>query len=472
MMLTAIQASSIYSRGLVLAASLTTPQEILAQISRCQTVLYAPIFDAAAFRTVLAPLSKVSIKAIRERATQADLLAANYERMRQPRIKLGKLLSDMKAVLPVTAMSVPENTARHLLEHLAGPPPKLTTMSAARYFAPIPWEQLRADVRAMKDAVSEDRRLRPTYRQQKPSRAAKRGGKKGGRRSKKAKKDRLHRIANTSEAPILNRLREVAKRYGAEVFLKMRVGAVLKIKRGVIEKDLFEFAKKGEFDFVVATGKGNNKYPLFALEFDGPLHGSDFQKANDAKKDALCEHFNFPLLRIGYNDQRKYGAVDLVTCLAELGLLAEAFQIKKEKGKIPKDVPFNLVNIMAWSDPKQRIPVWLGFVRRMQIQRLYEEDLCGDPIPSCLVGLDEEGNYRALASIRLADRRKVVSVETRLRKQLYPYIPVDLLEELAVHELYAKLSETLKGDLEGETKPSLNKKISKFRDKYEVLREV
>jgi hypothetical protein len=90
------------------------------------------------------------------------------------------------------------------------------------------------------------------------------------------------KLLNYSEELTFNRLREITSNEGAHVFPKVRVADVLNLPGNGLENDLFRFGLMAHFDFVV----NNDKYePLFAVEFDGPLHTtSDVQRARDKKR--------------------------------------------------------------------------------------------------------------------------------------------------------------------------------------------
>ena len=63
---------------------------------------------------------------------------------------------------------------------------------------------------------------------------------------------------------------------------------MLPIERSGIEREHYDYALRAHFDFVVSD---SNHGPLFAVEFDGPSHDDEEQKARDAKKDWLARHF-------------------------------------------------------------------------------------------------------------------------------------------------------------------------------------
>src|SRR5262245_61176715 len=97
------------------------------------------------------------------------------------------------------------------------------------------------------------------------------------------------RLLNRSEESAYGRLQETCARNKVKVHIKVRVADVLPINGSGISNDLFSFALASHFDFVVAD---EAHYPLFAVEFDGPLHQTEaMQVERDRKKNSLCQRF-------------------------------------------------------------------------------------------------------------------------------------------------------------------------------------
>lgn len=64
---------------------------------------------------------------------------------------------------------------------------------------------------------------------------------------------------------------------------QLRIADVLDIGNSGVEASLFAFALRGHFDFVVAEKLS----PIFAVEFDGPMHTTPEQRQRDEKKQRL-----------------------------------------------------------------------------------------------------------------------------------------------------------------------------------------
>lgn len=82
----------------------------------------------------------------------------------------------------------------------------------------------------------------------------------------------VKRLLNRSEAVTNERLRSVCVEHAVSVHAKVRVADILPIEGSGIDDRAYSFALKSHFDFVVVD---DTFLPLFAVEFDGPLHQTD-----------------------------------------------------------------------------------------------------------------------------------------------------------------------------------------------------
>src|SRR6476661_9207133 len=100
------------------------------------------------------------------------------------------------------------------------------------------------------------------------------------RRRKLTCMSNLKKLMNSYEAVTDTLLNKVATEYRARVFAKIRIADVVPITSSGLPNDQYRYALMAHFDFVV-TDKTTE--PLFAVEFDGPLHEQDAKViANDA----------------------------------------------------------------------------------------------------------------------------------------------------------------------------------------------
>ena len=84
------------------------------------------------------------------------------------------------------------------------------------------------------------------------------------------------------------------------------------------------YALKSHFDFVVTE----DEIPIFAVEFDGPMHAQDRQRRRDMQKFKLCRRFEFPMLRITaeYLPPHLYRGYDMLTWCIESWFHLPAFR--------------------------------------------------------------------------------------------------------------------------------------------------
>jgi hypothetical protein len=104
---------------------------------------------------------------------------------------------------------------------------------------------------------------------------------------------KLKRVFTTGERATYRIAQEVSVEFGVEAFAKMRIADVLVIDRSGISNEEYSYALKAHFDVLVVQADGG--LPVLAVEFDGRGHDAN----NDHLKNRLCDHFGFPLVRIG-----------------------------------------------------------------------------------------------------------------------------------------------------------------------------
>jgi hypothetical protein len=245
----------------------------------------------------------------------------------------------------------------------------------------------------------------------------------------------LKRILNRDEEATHGRLQECCKRNSAAVYPKVRIADVLPIEDSGIPGDLFGFALMGHFDFIV-TDLAHN--PLFAVEFDGPLHSSQQQTERDLKKNLLCERFDLPLLRINrayFN--RTYRNMDLLTWIVEYWFGARGIEEAYRSGQLPEDDYFDPMMFLHMPGFEGRFPMWLAADARIALQRWSREGKCAEYVPSLIIGQDDDKTWRAFAALRITEETGVSAV-TGMRHQHFPVPAFDMLDELLaflIHEL-------------------------------------
>ena len=255
-------------------------------------------------------------------------------------------------------------------------------------------------------------------------------------------------LLNGSEAATLADLDEITNPHALRVNPKVRMADVLPIDRSGISRELYSYALRAHFDFVVTT---DQHMPEFAVEFDGPLHEEPHGRARDEKKDQLCRHFNFPLLRIeiSYLPKIYRGKINLLRWIIEVYYMQKAFAEAQEAGQIPYEEPFDPFMIIGELDQlgsgdwKQRFPYWLSVEANMALQKLHREGKIACPGPKGFTDRYANGRLMGFEYIRINETHGVI-VEMSMRPQLFPGVCFyDLLSELLLVSVHEKVSEYL-----------------------------
>jgi hypothetical protein len=166
------------------------------------------------------------------------------------------------------------------------------------------------------------------------------------------------RFLNGSEEAVYQRLLVACERRPVRVHCKPRIADVLPIQRSGISNELFGFALKSHFDFLLIGPDGR---ALIAIEFDGPTHLDPVVVERNAKKDALCNWFGFALVRI--RDEHIGGLTAwLGDCLDRAGLPASRKPIPEDMPPDPPPQPRRRDRDQPRSLPPKRdsMPIALG----------------------------------------------------------------------------------------------------------------
>jgi hypothetical protein len=223
---------------------------------------------------------------------------------------------------------------------------------------------------------------------------------------------------------------------------------VLPIERSGLSGELFDFALRSHFDFIIAD---TDYRSLFAVEFDGPSHGYPTQASRDSKKNLLCERFHFPLLRInaGYLN-RHYRELDLLTWFIEVWFCAKGFDQAQQSGNIPQDEPFDPCMFVAIRGLRGHFPLWLSAKPLMAIRSLAKAGKCKDASPGCIIGLDSDGIFRGIEYLRVTEESAIMT-STAMRSQLFPVSEVEAIEQILPFQTHELLLDVLSGDEQGQS---------------------
>jgi hypothetical protein len=243
----------------------------------------------------------------------------------------------------------------------------------------------------------------------------------------------VRKILNFSEEALELKLRNALKNSKCRVFASVNMRNVLDISSAQLTCEELELAKKSDFDFVVAE---SDSTPIFAVEFDGPVHQRKVKIIIDNTKNSICEKCDFPILRIDEDLlHRKVDNFDLVEWLVELYFICREFYRMQEQGIIPPNEPWYYGSLIGF-DPFIR---WRAIPFKWQQQRKIRS-----AIPYEITSVQDDNYYCSLTAYEIIEGQWIVG-EARCRVFKFDAIPAsELSEELsmivAVERTKAKLS--------------------------------
>jgi hypothetical protein len=275
----------------------------------------------------------------------------------------------------------------------------------------------------------------------------------------------MNPILNKYEELTYSRLSEVSQQNGAHVFAKIRIADVFPITGSGISDADYTFALKSHFDFIVTDRTYN---PVFAVEFDGPLHRDQPQRERDHRKDSLSDRFDFPLLRINSNYiDRQFRGLDLLTYFIEVWFMTVAFDEAQARGEVPYDADFDPALIIRDPKRKERWPYWLSVDLQVRLMKLFQSGRIHDDLPSYWIGTDQWGRYRCLAWLNVTADSYVI-VETGMRAHRFPVFIPDILSQIAIFEVCVELEHVLTGAMEPESRHVLDELRRFFHTNFEM----
>jgi hypothetical protein len=205
--------------------------------------------------------------------------------------------------------------------------------------------------------------------------------------------------------------------------------------------DQYRFAQKADFDFLVTDG--DQRRPQFAVEFDWPGATDDpGMVARAAMKDAICDRFGLPLLRIDGSFLRRVQRRTLVGLLVDAWGTYQGFLEAQEAGHIPYGEPWCYFSVFA-PDPdtgKMTESLALDGPGRRLIQRLCLRGVTRSYGPTSLIRFGNEAFATSYAMIELADGR-FLTADAKVRNFRFPPISAhELAEDLAVENLRTQIT--------------------------------
>ncbi|GAB5521957.1 MAG: hypothetical protein RhofKO_42080 [Rhodothermales bacterium] len=276
----------------------------------------------------------------------------------------------------------------------------------------------------------------------------------------------MKRLLNRSEERVNRTLSELTESWDAHTYPKVRLADVLPIEQSGISARSYRFALQSHFDFVVTDSDFN---PLFAVEFDGPTHKSVVQAQRDDIKDALCQRFQLPLLRVNarYIDE-PYRQMDLLAWFVNYWFAQQAINEAYETGQIHPTEYVDRLMIFSLPGSSSTFPLWLTADVRTTFKQHYSSGKCLDFGPSSFVGVDPQGNYHAISYIAVTESEGLIA-ETGMRTQRFQVPCADVLDAITEHQILDDFQAYLTEKVQGIPLGDIAERVRWYYDNYTML---
>lgn len=273
----------------------------------------------------------------------------------------------------------------------------------------------------------------------------------------------LKRLLNLPESETDRRLREVCEDFGAKVYAKVRVADVLSIERSGIGDEHYGYALQAHFDFLVADFED---LPLFAVEFDGSGHAAPEAQARDRMKNALCERFRLPLLRINrrYLTPR-YSNWDLLRWFCTVYFASKAWEEEVTSGRIPPDDAFFDPMFVSVQTKSGTRALELEGQARAELGRLFRSGDIPSHVPNFTLASGSDRTLRAIAWIMTSEVQGVV-VETAMQRHHLGNWVHFAVRGIALSMLLDRVREALAGSGSEHSVEELQQRVADFERRF------
>jgi Protein of unknown function (DUF2726) len=241
---------------------------------------------------------------------------------------------------------------------------------------------------------------------------------------------KFKRLNNARESQLEGELSIAVGNFEGRVLPKIGLKDVLVIEGSGLNDEMYHYALMAHFDFVVYDAE---EMPCFVVEYDGPQHATnEQQRERDRKKDALCDAFGLPILRIDRKFlEDRFGRFSLVRWLAEVWFLKRQFDQEQAAGEIPLDEGFHPLFFYRSGDSPLR-PSHYPFIVSHNLLR---DALWSGAIKSYDYGVhvakDASGYVNTYAFVEMHDATTLIA-RARLKSFAFePFSAEELVTELA-----------------------------------------
>ncbi len=251
----------------------------------------------------------------------------------------------------------------------------------------------------------------------------------------------MKRLVNRYEKLTHDALKPVLDRFGLSIYPKVRLADVVDLDRAGATGDLKTYGLKAHFDFIICRDEWD---PIYAIEFDGPLHAESTQAQRDVKKDELCQRDGLPILRIHAAHLTKtYTDLTLLGWMVEVAEMQKAFDEEQAAGRISWEEDFDPFFMMSMEPGEPKFPYWISARARTRIERLHNQGRIHHPGSSGFVGRDNRDHFQGAELIAVTPSEGIL-VKGAIRKQQFPVPFGDLLAEILAVQLTRKVETWLR----------------------------
>ncbi len=245
------------------------------------------------------------------------------------------------------------------------------------------------------------------------------------------------RIENKQEERTHEILDDIARKYEARIFAKMRVADTLIIENSGLPNNEYSYAFKAHFDFVIVN---KDSIPEFAVEFDGLQHKFDPSSIyRDKLKNNICRKLDFPLLRITSEYFEKIGRFPtILSWITELYFLQKFFYVAQDKGEIPLDEPWMWFSVCGY-DPVVHYRAFLI--------NAYDKGLCCNDVIKFISGRSKDRkSYATLSILKIQDNKYIANFVECLAIKFFAITAHDISNEISKYNIYKRFRKYIEGN--------------------------
>lgn len=258
-------------------------------------------------------------------------------------------------------------------------------------------------------------------------------------------------------------LNEKCNKHNISIQSKIRLADVFEIENSGLTSDMFSYALKSHFDFIVY----NQLYePLFAVEVDGIYHKTNGKQIlNDEYKNNLCSKFELPLLRVNSNYLNKsFRTFSLLGWMIDIWFLREAFFDAQEHGIVPEDEIFTPEAILCESNNPMKHPYDITYDLKRKVYEKYKSGELYHYCTNVWSGTDKDGKYRGVGYFMISENEGIIT-ESGIKSTSFPVVESEVLEMILTYEL---LEKALSGKYEKVDIARIYEKVNFYSNRFKL----